>query len=117
ERRHPSRPAPQAPPPRPREGPRHGRAAAHRGLPLQPRDLRPAHRRRRRPHAGVRQLDRGRAALARPHGAGHPRGCAARRARQGRRRGDRRVRPRRLPVPRARQGPCRGRPRGRPEVL
>ena len=40
-------------------------------------------------------------------------GAAARRARQGGRRGARRVRPRRLPVPRARQGTRRRRPRGR----
>ena len=54
--------APQAPPPRPRQGARHGRAAAHLRVPLQPRHLRPAHRRRRRPHAGRRQLDGGRPA-------------------------------------------------------
>ena len=59
--RHPQAPA-QAPPPRPREGARHGRAAADLRVPLQPRHLRPAHRRRRRPHAGRRQLDRGRPA-------------------------------------------------------
>ena len=46
--------AAQAPPPRPREGRRHRRAPAHLGVPLQPRHLRPARRRRRRPHAGGR---------------------------------------------------------------
>ena len=45
---------------------RHGRAAPDRGVPLKPRHLRPADRRRCRPHAGRRQLDRG--AAARPQG-------------------------------------------------
>ena len=52
----------QAPPPRPRQGPRHRRASADLGVPFQPRHLRTADRRRRRPHAGRRQLDRGRPA-------------------------------------------------------
>ena len=43
---------------------RHRRAAADLRLPLQPRHLRPAHRRRRRRHAGRRQLDGGRPAHA-----------------------------------------------------
>ena len=62
---------PQAPPPRAREGRRHRRAPAHLRVPLQPRHLRPAHRRRRRPHARRGRLDRGRrCATLKPHGAG-----------------------------------------------
>ena len=75
DRHHPRGAAPAPPPSRPREGLRHGRATPHLRLPLQPRHLRPADRRRRRPHARRRQLDRGRAARA-----------AARRARRARRR-------------------------------
>ena len=67
------REAPQAPPPRPREGARHGRAAADLRVPLQPRAVRPAHRRRRGPHAGLGPVDRGRPALAQADGAGHAR--------------------------------------------
>ena len=46
-----------------------------------------------------------------------PRGRAAGRAGQGRRRRHGRLRPRRLSLPRPRQGPGRGRPRGRPDLL
>ncbi len=69
-RHHQAPAAAQAPPPRPREDHRHRRAAAHLGVPLQPRHLRAARRRRGRPHAGRRHLDRGRPALPRAHGAG-----------------------------------------------
>ena len=109
-----SREAPQAPPPRAREGARLRRAPAHLGVPLQPRHLRPAHRRRRRRHARLGPVDRGVAALAQADGAGERGGQAARRARQGRRHRHRRVRSRRLPVSRPCEGPGRGRPRGRP---
>ena len=44
------------PPPRSRQDRRHGRAAAPGRLPLEPRDLRPADRRRGRAHARVREL-------------------------------------------------------------
>ena len=54
DRSHRSCAAPQAPPSRSREDPRHGRAAAHLGVPLEPRDQRPADRRRRRSHARPR---------------------------------------------------------------
>ena len=53
-----------APPARAREGLGHRRAPADLGVPLQPRPLRAAGRRRRRPHAGRRQLVRARAAQA-----------------------------------------------------
>ena len=80
--------------------------------------LRPAHRRRRRPHAGRGQLDRGRRCASwRRMEQAAPRRRAARRARQGGRRRDARLRPRRLPVPRPCQGARRRRPRGRPDVL
>ena len=65
-----ARAAAQAPPSRPRQDPRHGRAPAHLGVPLQPRHLRPADRRRRRTHAGLGQLDRARAARPGADGAG-----------------------------------------------
>ena len=63
------------PPPRARQGARHRRAAAAVGVPLEPRHPGAADRRRGRPHAGRRQLDRGRpqgaeAAWSRPSAAG-----------------------------------------------
>jgi large subunit ribosomal protein L6 len=58
EHRHEGSAPPQASPPRPREGPRHRDASAHLGLPLQPRHPGPARRRRGRPHARGRVLDR-----------------------------------------------------------
>ena len=78
---------------------RHRRAPAAVGLPLEPGHPGAAHRRRRTatrwpPSTGSRPSS---SALA-PHGAGQARRRAARAARQGRRRRELRVRPRRLPT-------------------
>ena len=109
--------APQAPPPRPREGRRHRRASAHLGVPLQPRHLRPAHRRRspaaRSPRSsGPRPTSRAQAG-SRPRKAGEL--LAERAKAAGIETG--RVRPRRLPVPRPRQGLRRRRPRGQASTV
>ena len=94
------------------QDPRERRAAAALRLPLEPGRLRPADRRRRRPHGGLGDLDRGRSSgsstrWSRRSGPGSCSPSAPRRA------GDRdlRLRPRRLPVPRPRRGARRGRPR------
>ena len=107
--------APQAPPPRPREG-RAAPPSARASRCSAPTAASPPSSidDDRRPHAGRRHLDRARAAQAR------------RRIEQAKRAGELlaerakaagvetcRVRPRRLPVPRPRQGARRGRPRGR----
>ena len=78
----------------------------------------PADRRRERatrwpPSPGPRPSSRSWAGWSRRKRAGE----LHRRARKGGRRGDLRVRPRRLPLPRPGQGAGRGRPRGRARVL
>ena len=98
---------------------RHRRAAAPRGLPLQPAHLGPGHRRRRRSHARRRLVDRAAAALGeRADVDAPPRPWAAgRRAGQGGGRHDGRVRPRRVRLPRARGRTRRRHPRRGSGVL
>src|SRR5262249_26376069 len=111
-------PGARAPPsPDPRQDRRYRRAAAPRGLPLQQGHLRPARRRRGRPHARSRELARVEGLQGqqeRPGGRGRQ---GARRSREERRRREVRLRPRRLPLPRTCEGARRGRTRGRTQVL
>ena len=112
-----SRSTPSPSSPRSRQGLGHGRAAAARRLPLEPGHLRPARRRRGRPHARIRELAP--AALVQGHQdrAGRRRRQGARRRGQEGRRRDVCLRPGGLPLPRTREGSRRGRTRGRASVL
>src|SRR5436190_8410825 len=112
-------PSPRAPPPaRPRQAPRHGRAAAPRRLPLEQGDRGAARRRRRRQDAGGRELAAPEEVVQgqQDPAGGRGRQAAGGECKAGKRR-DRRLRPRRLPVSRTREGARRGRTRRRLEVL
>ena len=81
-------------------------------VPVEPRDLRAARRRRDRPDARLRELD-GRERVGHQDRAGERGRQGARRRREEGGHRDLRVRPRRLPLPRTREGARRGRPRRR----
>ena len=107
---HRTRVASSPPSPCTREGPRHRRASAPRGLPLEQGHLRPARRRRRRQDARRILVDESAEDVqGRQDRAGDRGRQAARASCKGRRRRRRRVRPWRLPVPRPRQSARRGR--------
>src|SRR5579862_84575 len=105
-------------PARSQQGDRERRAAAPRRLPIEPRRLRTARRRRDRDDAHRRRLDLvAEIVHGRQAGAG-TRGRPADRARRAQGRHQvRRLRPRRVPVSRTRQGACRRRTLGGIEDL
>src|SRR5205085_5014180 len=100
-----------------RQDQRHGRAAAPRRVPLEPRDRGAARERPRGPDAGCGELAAPEEVQRQEDRAGGRGRQAPRRERKEGRYRERRLRSRRLPLPRTREGARRERARRRAEVL